>query len=91
MVNILILEDFVKPTTITNKLSHPPKDKARGVVVPPHGPRTPAAAPAPATPSPAAAPVALAPILVAATAPAPAPAPATIAAATTPPAAHLLH
>ena len=80
MVNIFILEDFVRSTTITNKLCHPPKDKARGVV-PLHGPRPPAVAPALAAPSPAA--------------PAPIPATtaalAAIAAATTPPAAHLLH
>ena len=96
MVNIFILKDFVRSTTITNKLCHPPKDKARGVVVPPHGPRTPAPAPAAPSPATAAAPAPApagaagappaAPILATAAAPAP-----TTTAAIAPPAAHLLH
>jgi len=91
MVNIFILEDFVRSTIITNKLCHPPKDKVKGVVVPPHGSRSPA--PAPAAPSPTAAPPP--PALAAPAAPIPvaaaAPAPATTALAIAPPAAHLLH
>ena len=40
IVNIFVLEDLVRPTTITNKLSHPSKNKTRGVVVSSHGPST---------------------------------------------------